>query len=52
MNNALRQKVTDVFESDSIDKSLYSGSGLNEQSIPVFVGEWLIDRQLKGWRVG
>jgi ATP-dependent Lon protease len=48
MNDTLRQKVTDAFESACIDKSLYSGSGLNEQSIPVFVGEWLIDRQLKG----
>lgn len=48
MNNLLRKKITDVFESACIDKSLYSGSGLNEQSIPVFVGEWLIDRQLKG----
>ncbi|MCY7349647.1 MAG: BREX system Lon protease-like protein BrxL [Cytophagaceae bacterium] len=48
MNAALRQKVTDVFESACIDKSLYSSSGLNDQSIPVFVGEWLIDRQLKG----
>jgi ATP-dependent Lon protease len=48
MNFLLRKKVTDIFESDSIDKSLYSGSGLNEQSIPVFVGEWLIDKQLKG----
>lgn len=48
MNATLRQLVTDTFESACIDKSLYSGSGLNEQSIPVFVGEWLIDRQLKG----
>ena len=48
MNDTLRQLVTDTFESACIDKSLYSGSGLNEQSIPVFVGEWLIDRQLKG----
>eukprot|EP01035_Chromulina_nebulosa_P021007 gene21007-27222_t len=38
----------DVYESACIDKSLYSSSGLNEQSIPVFVGEWLIDRQMKG----
>ena len=48
MNAALRQKISDVFESSAIDKSLYSGSGLADQSIPVFVGEWLIDRQLKG----
>lgn len=48
MNAALRQKINDVFESSAIDKSLYSGSGLADQSIPVFVGEWLIDRQLKG----
>jgi ATP-dependent Lon protease len=48
MNATLRHLVADIFESACIDKSLYSGSGLNEQSIPVFVGEWLIDRQLKG----
>lgn len=48
MNITLKQKVNNVFESASIDKSLYSSSGLNDQSIPVFVGEWLIDRQLKG----
>lgn len=48
MNLSLRIKVANVFESASIDKSLYSSSGLNDQSIPVFVGEWLIDRQLKG----
>ena len=48
MNAALRQKVYDIFESSAIDKSLYNASGLADQSIPVFVAEWLIDRQLKG----
>jgi ATP-dependent Lon protease len=48
MNQELKSKVLDVYESACIDKSLYSSSGLNEQSIPVFVGEWLIDRQMKG----
>ncbi|MCF2503768.1 BREX system Lon protease-like protein BrxL [Dyadobacter sp. CY107] len=48
MEQELRSKIIDIYESSAIDKSLYSSSGLNEQSIPVFVGEWLIDRQLKG----
>lgn len=48
MNTQLKEKIQSVFEDACIDKSLYSGSGLNEQSIPVFVGEWLIDRELKG----
>ena len=48
MEKELRCKILEVYESSAIDKSLYSSSGLNEQSIPVFVGEWLIDRQLKG----
>ncbi|GAB3921528.1 BREX system Lon protease-like protein BrxL [Mucilaginibacter myungsuensis] len=48
MDKDLRNKIIDIYESSAIDKSLYSSSGLNEQSIPVFVGEWLIDRQLKG----
>ena len=48
MNQELKIKVLEVYESACIDKSLYSSSGLNEQSIPVFVGEWLIDRQMKG----
>jgi len=48
MDKNLKNKIIDIYESSSIDKSLYSSSGLNEQSIPVFVGEWLIDRQLKG----
>jgi ATP-dependent Lon protease len=48
METALKEKILNVFEDASIDKNLYSSSGLNEQSIPVFVGEWLIDRELKG----
>ena len=48
MENSLKEKILSVFEDASIDKNLYSSSGLNEQSIPVFVGEWLIDRELKG----
>jgi ATP-dependent Lon protease len=48
MENKLKEKIQSVFEDASIDKNLYSSSGLNEQSIPVFVGEWLIDRELKG----
>jgi ATP-dependent Lon protease len=48
MENNLKEKILAVFEDASIDKNLYSTSGLNEQSIPVFVGEWLIDRELKG----
>lgn len=48
MENNLKEKVLAVFEDACIDKNLYSSSGLNEQSIPVFVGEWLIDRELKG----
>lgn len=48
MENNLKEKILSVFEDASIDKNLYSSSGLNEQSIPVFVGEWLIDRELKG----
>jgi len=48
MENKLKDKILSVFEDASIDKNLYSSSGLNEQSIPVFVGEWLIDRELKG----
>ena len=48
MKKELREKIIDIYESSCIDKSLYSSSGLNEQSIPVFVGEWLIDRQMKG----
>jgi ATP-dependent Lon protease len=48
MENNLKEKILDIFEDASIDKNLYSSSGLNEQSIPVFVGEWLIDRELKG----
>ena len=48
MEAILKKKVASIFEDASIDKSLYSSSGLNEQSIPVFVGEWLIDRELKG----
>jgi len=48
MEKNLTEKVLNVFEDACIDKNLYSSSGLNEQSIPVFVGEWLIDRELKG----
>lgn len=48
MENRLKDKILSVFEDACIDKNLYSSSGLNEQSIPVFVGEWLIDRELKG----
>ena len=48
MENNLKEKIQSVFEDACIDKNLYSSSGLNEQSIPVFVGEWLIDRELKG----
>lgn len=48
MEKILKEKVLSVFEDACIDKRLYSSSGLNEQSIPVFVGEWLIDRELKG----
>lgn len=48
MEKELKEKVLSIFEDACIDKSLYSSSGLNEQSIPVFVGEWLIDRELKG----
>jgi ATP-dependent Lon protease len=52
MKKNLKEKVLDVFEDACIDKNLYSSSGLNEQSIPVFVGEWLIDRELKGGEWG
>jgi len=48
MRKDLNEKILEVFEDVCIDKTLYSSSGLNEQSIPVFVGEWLIDRELKG----
>jgi ATP-dependent Lon protease len=48
MEDSLKHKISTVFEDACIDKNLYSSSGLNEQSIPVFVGEWLIDRELKG----
>ena len=48
MERTLKEKTLSVFEDSCIDKNLYSSSGLNEQSIPVFVGEWLIDKELKG----
>jgi ATP-dependent Lon protease len=48
MEKELKAKILSVYEDACIDKSFYSTSGLNEQSIPVFVGEWLIDKELKG----
>lgn len=47
MDNTLKNKILSLYEDACIDKNLFNKSSLNELGIPVFVGEWLIDKQLK-----